>query len=627
MINAPRNWKLEQLEENLDDIGFVDVNFGWIKTRGTLHDQRLRYGSVINICPKVRGGQITAESVKDLRVVKDLANNKVMPTSPHISEIPDLLPEKLISNRSSVKDKHHIQKNQLTGTPETISDISADTANEEEFFGQAEELPENVVDAILEYIEKNLNILPAVFAKYKEQLRELIYVLLKSGKYTERTASMNTKESEAEVKDLLSTSLEHLHGNSPRFHHSQKVASIVLFFTRLLRQGTSWVNEFRKILNDSTDDSTSNEDIDRCLEQWINAIDDIVINQIQRNGFSNEYPLSIREASIAGGTRSVMKFFCYIVATNPSLDPKTFFECNNTITKYLDEWKAFLATSYSRRSKFHEAEKNFSAGLSESSRDCYDDEADRLQLLTAVKMFTTTVIGVNESSENKAFLKTASSKSQVGKMVKLYENKRASIGRTVYAITELDIDSLLNMNPPQSAFELQHKNPFHTLQTHHDTQHSLKFACRTCHQLISNAMKYQCIERQHNIVLAASLSLHYKKTGNDKISDILSIELSAPSIILPIQLPETPPQPTKEYDFFNELNLIPSNVFAWSVVDIEKFIKYLSNESIADKFKAEEIDGRSFMLMSETDFSELKLPLGPKLKILNAWKYLKSFAH
>uniref|UniRef100_A0A914PKW3 SAM domain-containing protein n=1 Tax=Panagrolaimus davidi TaxID=227884 RepID=A0A914PKW3_9BILA len=76
-----------------------------------------------------------------------------------------------------------------------------------------------------------------------------------------------------------------------------------------------------------------------------------------------------------------------------------------------------------------------------------------------------------------------------------------------------------------------------------------------------------------------------------------------------------------------ELGLNPSDVNSWSAEDVGQWINRITNsQTNGDIFISEEIDGSSLFMLSQNQITtELKVKLGPTLKIVNAIDWLRNF--
>jgi hypothetical protein len=76
-----------------------------------------------------------------------------------------------------------------------------------------------------------------------------------------------------------------------------------------------------------------------------------------------------------------------------------------------------------------------------------------------------------------------------------------------------------------------------------------------------------------------------------------------------------------------ELGLNPSYVNSWSAEDVGRWVNRITNsQTNGDIFISEEIDGSSLFMLSQNQITtELKVKLGPTLKIVNAIDWLRNF--
>uniref|UniRef100_A0A914Z150 Uncharacterized protein n=1 Tax=Panagrolaimus superbus TaxID=310955 RepID=A0A914Z150_9BILA len=334
---------------------------------------------------------------------------QTLPTTIHGSESFELLNEKQkITTRAQrdakLKEKQLDAQVEPKEIDESIQQDEGDCDEEAENNDgdQAEEVTDELLNETMQYVAElvDKNEVPEGISSHFDEAADLLWIVLKSGKHNDRSSPVNFKAEEKEVLEKLHSAFRSFFLNpSPRLNHSLDVATIICSYARLLKHGKSGVKQFIKEIHGEIDedDVESEKNINDVLTTWLEAIDAGVIKQFQRNGFKSEYPLSVREATITSGIHSVVKFFCYVAAANPEIIPANFLMDENLVKQQLENWQQHLCIDYTRKSHFHSTEKNFSEGIKDASRVTYEDEPDRIRLLTAVKIYSSTVTGVRHT--------------------------------------------------------------------------------------------------------------------------------------------------------------------------------------------------------------------------------------
>ncbi|CAF3397839.1 unnamed protein product [Rotaria socialis] len=86
-------------------------------------------------------------------------------------------------------------------------------------------------------------------------------------------------------------------------------------------------------------------------------------------------------------------------------------------------------------------------------------------------------------------------------------------------------------------------------------------------------------------------------------------------------------QDNDEEEIEKENNRLPSDPKKWTIVQVGHFIEQITNQTIAEVFRKNEVDGTALLLLEKEDLRhDMKIILGPSVKILSKIKELRGRA-